>query len=152
MKISPLQLDEFFLTKLNIKQVGSFTKAEEISGQDYIVKVDYDVSRNVDKKNQFRLDLRVRISLPQKSSGFSIDSEILGFFSFPLKTPEDDMQYLIRINGCTILYSLLRGQVAMLTGSFPHGKFNIPTVVMHDIIKKKRRTKIHVKTKKGKVK
>jgi len=62
------------------------------------------------------------------------------------------MQYLIRINGCTILYSLLRGQVAMLTGSFPHGKFNIPTVVMHDIIKKKRRTKIHVKTKKGKVK
>lgn len=46
------------------------------------------------------------------------------------------MQYFVRINGCTMLYSLLRGQVAMITGSFPDGKFNLPAIVMHDEIMK----------------
>ena len=150
MKSSPLYLDEFFLTKLNIKHVGSFEKSEEITEQKYIVKVNYDVARNVNKKNMFRLDFRIIIKPPKSSSGISIDSEMLGFFSFPPKTPEEDMQYLIRINGCAILYSLLRGQVAMVTGTFPNGKVNIPTVVMQDMIKKKRRIKNSVTTKKEK--
>ncbi|MCK5852284.1 hypothetical protein KAH27_04565 [bacterium] len=147
MKSSPLYLDEFFLTKLNIKHVGSFEMSEETNEQNYIIKIDYDVARRVNQKNMFRLDFRVIIKPPKSSSGISIDSEMSGFFSFPLKTPEDDMQYLIRINGCAILYSLLRGQVAMITGSFPNGKVNIPTVVMQNMIKKKRRTKKTDKTK-----
>jgi hypothetical protein len=45
------------------------------------------------------------------------------------------MQYLIRVNGGTILYGILRGEIAAFTGSFPGGKFNLPTVNMMEIVK-----------------
>ncbi len=45
------------------------------------------------------------------------------------------MQSLVRFNGCTILYGILRGQLANITGSFPNRKLLLPTVMMEDVVK-----------------
>jgi hypothetical protein len=41
--------------------------------------------------------------------GYTIDSEIVGLFSFPEGASEVKMQMLIRVNGATILYGILLG-------------------------------------------
>ncbi len=131
MKTSSLQLEEFLITKLNIEHIEATNKNDT---EKFNIKLDYDVAMHADNDNLFRLDFRVKIKPKKGDSGKSIDAELLGFFSFPPNTELDDMQYLVRINGCTMLYSLLRGQVAMITGSFPDGKFNLPSILMHDKI------------------
>ncbi|MEA2011592.1 MAG: hypothetical protein U9O87_00690, partial [Verrucomicrobiota bacterium] len=117
--------------------------AEYIQGKDeesekattYNLSMDYDLAQRVDEKRFFKLDFRVKTKPKRGSSGLSVNAELSGFFSFPEGTEEDEMQYIIRVNGCSMLYSLLRGQIAMISGSFPGGKVNLPSMVMQDQIK-----------------
>ena len=46
------------------------------------------------------------------------------------------MQYLIRYNGCAILYGILRGMLATMTGTFPEGAIRMPTIMVDEIVKK----------------
>jgi hypothetical protein len=132
-KSSSLRLEEFFLTKLNMKYIsGDGNPADAIAP--YNFSMDYDVARRVDDNRFFKLDFKIKAKPKKGVSGLSIDAELFGVFSFPEGTGENEMQYLVRVNGCAILYGLLRGQVAMLSGSFPCGKFNMPTIVMRDRI------------------
>lgn len=41
---------------------------------------------------------------------------------------------LVLYNGSLILYGLLRGQIAAITGAFPTGKFMLPSVNMQQVI------------------
>ena len=67
---------------------------------------------------------------------WNIDVEIAGIFSFPDGTGSSDMQGIIRVNGCTIFYSLLRGHLASVTGVFQSGPYVLPTVNMLEVVKK----------------
>jgi preprotein translocase subunit SecB len=96
---------------------------------------DYDVARHAIEKNRFRLAFRVGVkSKTPAPVDYSLDCEIVGFFHFPENTKDDDMQRLIRLNGCTLLYGILRGQLANITGSFPRQKLILPTVMMEDVV------------------
>jgi preprotein translocase subunit SecB len=98
-------------------------------------KFDYDVYRNSGQKNLFRLVFRFALSSQTPVPvGYALESEIVGYFSFPEGTSEENMQALIRYNGCTILYGILRGQIASIAGSFPHAKLILPTVMMEDVV------------------
>lgn len=132
-----LQLNQFFMKKLNIEWIEAIKKANQMS-----LTVSYDVSINKDNENFYRLTFSTKLSpkrskvSKEKLSGYKIASEIVGFFSFPESfSNKDERRIAIRINGCIILYGILRGQIATITGSFPNGKFNLPTVNMIEIIK-----------------
>jgi hypothetical protein len=79
---------------------------------------------------------------------YAINVEIEGVFSFPEDMPEEKMGYLCRVNGLTILYGILRGELANVTGSFKGGKFILPTVMMQDVVKdvEARKAKSHEAT------
>jgi hypothetical protein len=64
-----------------------------------------------------------------------LDFRMLGFFWFPPEVPDDRIPYLIRVNGCTILYGILRGVVASLTGMFPEGPLALPTIMMQEVVR-----------------
>lgn len=133
MKSSSLQLDGFFLTHLNLRWVEG---GEDGNMQDcpHDLDIDYRLARHKEKAHMFRLTLSVELCVKKGRTGLDIDSEIAGFFTFPPETEEEEMQYLVRVNGATILYGILRGQVAMASGSFPGGKFLLPAVVMQDVL------------------
>lgn len=96
---------------------------------------DYDVARHATEKTRFRLAFRVGVkSKTPAPVDYSLDCEIVGFFRFPEDSTEESMQRLIRFNGCTILYGILRGQLANITGSFPRQKLILPTVMMEDVV------------------
>lgn len=109
---------------------------------------DYDVARHATEKNRFRLAFRVGVKSKTPSPvDYSLDCEIVGFFSFPEGTADDVMQRLIRLNGCTILYGILRGQLANITGSFPRQKLILPTVMMEDVVNQIEREKAQARGK-----
>jgi preprotein translocase subunit SecB len=133
MKSSSLHLEEFFITKLNVEYIQGKNDDLE-TPTTYNLSMDYDVAVREDDERFFKLDLKVKTKPKRGQTGLSVVANLSGFFSFPEGAEEDEMQYLIRVNGCSMLYSLLRGQIAMVSGSFPGGKVNLPAIVMQDQI------------------
>lgn len=124
-------LDEFFMTRVNV----AWHEPSQPGSVDIDFLFDYDVARHSTEKHHFRLALRlVAISRTPTPVDYSADCEIIGFFRFPEDSTDETMQRLIRINGCTILYGILRGQLANITGSFPRQKLILPTVMMEDVV------------------
>lgn len=147
-----LQLEEFYLTRLHI----DWHQPPDAKGKGRMLvqgmnAVDYDVMRRRGDARLFALKLRYTLRPTEPKAGLEIDSEIVGIFRFPKTMPEDEMQKLIRINGGMILYGILRGEIACHTGSFPGGKFVLPTVNMPDIVRRIEAAKAnagsHLKTK-----
>ena len=149
-----LQLKDFFITRLHVdwhEPVGGEQHLPQFHGG---VAFDYDVLRKKDALRSFALRLRVKLEpKPAKSkTGYEIDSEIMGLFDFPESMEEQQMQALIRVNGGTILYGILRGQIAAFTGSFPGGKLSLPTVYMQDVVEEVEKRKQAKRRKKSVVK
>lgn len=131
-------LDEFFMTRVNV----AWHEPPEPGSVEIDFLFDYDVARHATEKNRFRLAFRLGAkSRTPTPVDYSLDCEIVGFFRLPGDTTEENMQRLIRLNGCTILYGILRGQVASITGSFPRQKWILPTVMMEDVVSQIEREK-----------
>ncbi|NQU42981.1 hypothetical protein HQ520_06830 [bacterium] len=97
--------------------------------------VRYEVFRNDTDPSQYMLELEVKLSVPVENDrlGYCFSAQITGFFRFAEDATEEEMQYLIRVNGGTILYGILRGQMAAL--ATPLGKILLPTVYMNEIVR-----------------
>ena len=125
------QLDEFHFTRVNVE----WHEPQESASLEVSYLFDYDVGRHTTENNRYRLVFRVKaISETPTPVGYTIECEIVGYFRFPVGTPQENMDFLIRVNGCNILYGIMRGQLAMVTGSFPNRKFVLPTVMMDDVV------------------
>lgn len=135
-------LDEFYMTRVNV----AWHDPSESGSVEIDFLFDYDVARHATEKNRFRLAFRVGVkSKTPVPVDYSLDCEIVGFFLFPEDTTEEAMQRLIRLNGCTILYGILRGQLANITGSFPRPKLVLPTVMMEDVVQQIEQEKAQVR-------
>ncbi len=131
-----LRLDHFMLTRLQINWVDPDPGREGTPLPPPVCGYDYEAFRNNDNPRQFALKFLLSASpdASRRAGGYSIESEIVGFFTFPESMPENDMQYLVRVNGCTILYGVLRGQLSAFTGVFPGGQFILPAVDMREVV------------------
>ena len=125
------QLDDFHFRRLSVEWHDP-----EAPGQvDVNHSFDYSVGQHNAEKNRYRLALRFKaVSDTPKPIGYVVQAEIVGLFRFPEGMEQAKMDFLIRLNGCTILYGILRGQIASLTGVFPQRKLVLPTFMMKDVI------------------
>lgn len=130
------QLEDYAITRLHIH----FNEPQG-GGQDVThvnSAFDYSVSTHRTDKNRYRLDLRV-ITYETGSAGervgFDLDAKIVGFILFDEEETKEKMEALIRLNGVSILYGILRGIVATVSGSMPTGKFLLPTVMPQDVVR-----------------
>ncbi|MCC5875329.1 MAG: hypothetical protein JJU11_03820 [Candidatus Sumerlaeia bacterium] len=86
----------------------------------------------------FKVELGVRYH-PDYQEGLPdgpcIEAKIVGVFSCPEEMEEAKRFPMVRYNGSLILYGLLRGQVATVTGSFPTGKLTLPSFNMMEVLK-----------------
>lgn len=132
-----LKLEQFQLTDLTVKwhEEGNEGR-EECLIADGECALSYDVLRQKEDPRYFALKMRFQFTPKAHpfKAGYEIGTNIDGFFSFPEALSEDEMQALIRVNGLTILYGVLRGELASVTGLFPGGRFVLPAVYMPDII------------------
>jgi len=130
-----LQLEEFYLQRMHVEfHPGDPIKESDVSGADRL-SLDYEVLYNSEAPDQWALVLSVQIAPPEfdDEPGYELDAEMFGFFDTSGVDP-DEREYLIRLNGATILYGILRGQVATLSGTFPGGRLLLPTVDMNEVV------------------
>ena len=130
------QLEDYTLTKLHIH----FNQPPQ--EEQYVTNVksafDYTVSIHRSEKHRYRLDLRVlchETDSTDERLGYELNAEIVGFILFDESETKEKMEALIRLNGVSILYGILRGIVATVSGSMPAGKFLLPTVMPQDVVR-----------------
>jgi preprotein translocase subunit SecB len=138
MSAPVIHLEEYYLEKVLIERIHW----KEDTAVDTITIAydhDYKVQRNADNPNVFALTFIVRDNPATKTptpQAYKLDLRIIGFFRFNEGIEEKQMQYLIRYNGCAILYGILRGMLATMTGAFPEGAIRMPTIMVDEIVKK----------------
>lgn len=133
-----VKLDSFSILRSCIEMLPPSAEtlqkaADSILQLKYNSSISYSVGKNQDNEYNYKLTLGVKV-IPEEF-GWNIDMEIAGIFTFPEGTSAGDMEGMIRVNGCTILYGLLRGHLASVTGAFPSGPYILPTVNMFEVVK-----------------
>ncbi len=82
-----------------------------------------------------RLDIRT--APPPEHAGYEIALSIVGVFD--IHAPGDDparTHSIVMANGATILYGIVRAEIASLTSNFPAGRALLSTVYMHEVLKR----------------
>ena len=134
-----VKLDSFNILKSNIEMLPPAPEmlqkaADNIVQLKHNSSISYSVGKNQDNEYNYKLTLGVKV-IPEEF-GWSIDMEIVGIFTFPEGTSAGEREGIVRVNGCTILYGLLRGHLASVTGAFPSGPYVLPTVNMLEVVKR----------------
>jgi len=136
MNQSVCELEQFFVGKLHLDFRSPPAKDMQVTQ----VRCNFDYGVGTHKSDPHRYRLTFRFDCHEATEdktevGNAVKAEISGFFRFPKSTDKKRMDLLIRLNGVSILYGILRGIVANATGVFPNGKFLLPTLMPQDIVK-----------------
>jgi preprotein translocase subunit SecB len=131
---SVCELEDFCINKLMIEGL----QEEDSEETSVFFGFDYDLSCRTDNQHIIKIVLKYSIGPnpddPKPRCPYSIHAEMEGIFRFPEDMEDIQMAYLCRVNSLTILYGILRGEIANVTGSCKNGKFILPTVMMEDIV------------------
>lgn len=136
MLVQILQLEDYFLTRLNLDFIFPNEIEDEVESNS--LEFDYDVLTHPDDPLRRMLTLRVGVSQVAKDDSkmaYQVECEINGQFRIPEEIKKDQREGLLRINGVSILYSTLRGIIGNLSGSFPEGRLCLPTILPQDVVK-----------------
>lgn len=75
------------------------------------------------------LDLVVSVSSEIDEQKYALKAVIRGFFEAPSEMPEDTFTRMLKINGCTALYSIARGIISSISSqTFSIGNIVLPMV------------------------
>ena len=120
-----LQLKDFFLRKLSVE----WQQGETAKTLHYDINVDYEAEDDGEDAGGFSLRIEIKPNArSEKASAYKIEAIIDGLFDLPKAWTEDQKRTMLRVNGGTILYGILRGHIANVTGSFRGSKLCLPTV------------------------
>ncbi len=136
MSSPPVRLDDFGLTHLEIHCEPVRATPGEMT---HAIGLDYQVGFRKDNPSASRLGMEFRDSVKDKNGAelLRIKAAITGFFTFPEDTPLPKRERIIRVNGLTILYGVLRGLLMPAVAAFPMPfRYILPTIDMIQVIKK----------------
>lgn len=140
----PLQLDEFFLNKLNIewRNLPGDTDHRHASVR---VLVSYDFAQHTEIPHAYQMTLSVKgedVMEKANDAGYKFEAVIVGRYRIEnAKSPELEAR-LSRVNGVSLLYSTLRGILSNVTGSFEFGKVVLPSINPQAIVEQIEKAKL----------
>lgn len=140
--LSPLLLKDFAITENRF----AFTPLkEEVDSLDYLfnsylIDIDFEYSEN---EEFLAIAVRVRLNDSEESSqlpGYSLMVEGTSIFEFQNteELSQEDRVSLLNFSGLSITINYIRGFIATLTSYAPYGRYNLPTIDVHDLLKQKR--------------
>jgi preprotein translocase subunit SecB len=135
MQISPLQLKQYFLTKVMVDQRDK-TVSPPTFGPIDLEKVNFNVNLEHgfaadEEKDPRHFLLRLSMVLDEKREAtipYDISLELIGFFEVAENIAKDKRAGLVVANGAAILYTAAREIIVSLTGRFSRGSIMVPGV------------------------
>jgi preprotein translocase subunit SecB len=126
---TPLQLDECYLTRLNVEWRG-VQEAKEVKIGPLEMSAEYDCVLQSGSEHAYQMVFSISGHERVESSsdgGFVFDAVIVGRYRIENAKAESE-SHLARINGVSLLYSTLRGMLSSTTGNFRFGKVALPSL------------------------
>lgn len=129
MKLSPLQLEKRFFTKVSV--VAAMGAAEKSKAK---IKANVNCQQHCNDKRKWMITLDVSF-LPEEEAvavPYEIEMQIIGFFVVADDWPDDKVVSLASVNGPSVLYGAVREMVSNLTARGPHPRVDLPTMIFFD--------------------
>lgn len=130
MNLATLQLEQTFLTRLEIKPSGTPPPGKSTS-----VNIQAKTSiASIEEPGRWRvdLDIEVRGEEGQPSPPYSVSISVSGLVRITSEMEPKTARRLAFVNGLSMLYSAARETVLLLTGRFPAGPYVLPSLTFAD--------------------
>lgn len=130
------QLEEFFVTTLHLDH-REFKGQESSKPAQLGYGFDYTLGGHNEQDHRYRMAFRVEaeeFAENEQPIGMKLAAEVVGYLALNPALSKADREKLVRENGVSILYGILRGIVATMSGAFPNGKLLLPTTLPADIV------------------
>ena len=132
------ELQEYFIKNLLIvddksDKNDSESDAAKNLNQDGLT-VGYNVYQNEENPLLYKIDFQVIIKDGDQGEA-KCAAFIEGYFSFDEQSDSETRDYLIRLQGCTTLYGILRGILSSITSMTRSRKILLPNIMMQEVVK-----------------
>jgi preprotein translocase subunit SecB len=127
MKLSPLQLEHYFVAESHVTASRQFKSDEPAAIRAENIEIDHQVKPTAENR-QWEVNLRVQFTPgPEVNTPYFFTIELVGFFRADATYLPDRLERLVATNGPTILFGIAREVVRNLTGHGPHPPMILPT-------------------------
>lgn len=106
--------------------------------QDSGMSIDYEVYENEEHKEASLLQLSIKYTGEVREGVRrtpDVAIQVVGVFRLPGEAGENTREHMVRVNGGMILYGMVRGHLAALTGLLSCGSHILPTVDWLEVVK-----------------
>ncbi|NLL84429.1 MAG: hypothetical protein GX230_09360 [Lentisphaerae bacterium] len=128
MKRSPLQLENYFITALNVTANRDYNPQQGGELKDEGLEIEPYFTPKADSPRSWQVILHIQL---QSASGRNVPYyfmvEIVGFFTVSESYPDDKIEWLVRTNATSVLYSTAREILRNTMAQGPFSPLLLPT-------------------------
>ena len=141
MKLSPLQLERYFITDLHFSANSKFDESKEALFKCDYIEVKTAVVKDAKESNKWQITLNIKFQPSAEANiPYSYSLEMVGLFETASEFPADKVERLVKTNGSTMLYGVAREVVRELTSKGPRDGPVLPSVSFFEPEKKAQET------------
>lgn len=131
------QLNAYQIENVAIASNENFDRKLEAHTGDIAASIDIAPHAKNAAKYRLILEIQVKPAAKKEKEFFPYLVAIKGraFFTFKEPCPSEEADRVLRLNGASILYGLLRAQVAQITAQSVYGQFLLPTMNFLELAK-----------------
>lgn len=131
------RLDHYQIESVAVAQNETFDASISTHTGDISASINIAPHKKDATKYRLVLEIQVKPATKQEKEFFPYFVAVRGraFFSFKDPCPPEQADRTLRLNGASILYGLLRAQVAQITAQSVHGQFLLPTMNFVELAK-----------------
>ncbi len=137
------QLNNYQVEKVTVEPYEQYDASlPEHTGN---IMTSINIAPHVEDKRKYRLILGIQINpIATKENAFypyHITINGRAFFTFKDLPSHEEAEYVLSLNGASILYGFLRAQVAQITAQSVYGQFLLPIVNFVDVYQEQQKDK-----------
>jgi len=129
MKLSPLQLEAYFLTESSFRANQDFDPKKPVSFHDADIVITPDIQPIKDQNRRWQVVLNIKLQpRAEANSPYVFAFTLVGIVWAAPEFPEDKLAPLVATNGSSMLYGVAREIVRDLTARGPFPALSLPSV------------------------
>ncbi len=134
-----LQLEKYFYPNVLVKSNPEFKQEKkEFEGK---LEVKTKLTPLSNEKRRWEVSLRIKSAQVNGHGPYQFELETVGIFTVSPDFPEGEMKELVRVAGCSMLYSASREFLLIVTSRGPFGVINLPSITFQKSPKELRKKK-----------
>lgn len=136
------QLNSYQIENIAVARNETFDRNLDAHTGDIATSINISPHAKDARKYRLTLEVQVKPTATKENEFFPYMVAIKGraFFTFKEACPAEDADHTLRLNGASILYGLLRAQVAQITAQSVNGQFLLPTVNFLELAETQKKT------------